>query len=234
MKEKFMKWMEKPLHRNLVIVVVILLIMSVGYSFGSSVTKTEIEGKKTTYDELTQIIMDLENEIKEKEQDVVNLHEEIENIEKQLETEQNKLKNKQEEVENAFALLKETDDLKAEVEDLKKEIDSHNKELETITADIEDKENELKSLEETITKKKEEPIELTAGEYIVGIDIPVGRYQTTNVGSGSNFVVYSAAGSLKVNTILGDDLIGYGDYVFFAEDGDIIESAARVKLIPVE
>ncbi|MYL62130.1 hypothetical protein GLW07_02045 [Bacillus hwajinpoensis] len=85
-----------------------------------------------------------------------------------------------------------------------------------------------------MVKKNEEPIKLTAGQYIVGSDIPEGRYQVTNIGEGTNFFVYDPSGLPKVNTILGDSIVGTGDFVFFTSDGDMIETLGPVKLIPVE
>jgi hypothetical protein len=82
--------------------------------------------------------------------------------------------------------------------------------------------------------KPKKPKTLGAGEYKVGHDFPAGRYRATNIGKGTNFVVYSPDGYAKVNTILGKGSIGSGDYTFWAEDGDRVKTAGQVKLIPVE
>lgn len=81
--------------------------------------------------------------------------------------------------------------------------------------------------------KQTTPVTLGSGEYIAGKDFQEGRYRATNVGRGSNFQVYSDRDRLKVNTILGDSEIGNGDYTFFAETGDKVKTAAKIKLIPV-
>ena len=83
--------------------------------------------------------------------------------------------------------------------------------------------------------KKEAPKVLSSGQYIVGQDIPADRYRATNIGEGSNFFVYDENGEAIVNIILGDSSTGgSGDYVFFCDDGNIIQTEAQVKLIPVE
>ncbi|KHE66877.1 hypothetical protein LD39_20465 [Halobacillus sp. BBL2006] len=83
-----------------------------------------------------------------------------------------------------------------------------------------------------LQKAEDEPRTLIAGQYFVGKDLPAGRYQVTNIGNGTNFFVYDSGGYPTVNTILGEDF--YGDYVFFTEEGDKIETLGKVKLIPVE
>jgi hypothetical protein len=45
--------------------------------------------------------------------------------------------------------------------------------------------------------------------------------------------VYSSGGDLKVNQILGTSF-GEPEHIFFAENGDKIETNIRVKLTPVE
>ncbi|MEW4211715.1 hypothetical protein Q0O85_24565 [Priestia megaterium] len=53
------------------------------------------------------------------------------------------------------------------------------------------------------------------------------------MGRGTNFIFYGDDGSAVVNPILGTSN-GSGDYVFFATDGEIIQTEGQVKLIPVE
>ncbi|PET65168.1 hypothetical protein CN514_12345 [Bacillus sp. AFS001701] len=78
------------------------------------------------------------------------------------------------------------------------------------------------------------PVSLSSGHYTVGKDFKSGRYKATNVGRGSNFVVYDKDGDVVVNTILGNGGIGSGDYVFSCDDGYTVETEAPVKLIPVK
>lgn len=62
---------------------------------------------------------------------------------------------------------------------------------------------------------------LNTGNFMVGPDIPEGRYTITGSGSG-NIVVYSDDGDLEVNEILGSD-IGVKNITTDLEEGDTIE-----------
>ncbi|QGQ48788.1 hypothetical protein E6W99_25895 [Metabacillus sediminilitoris] len=84
-------------------------------------------------------------------------------------------------------------------------------------------------MEGRLIETGEEPKILSAGQYIVGQDIPQGRYTVTPVGEGSNFFVDGVG---EVNTILGS--YGEDSYTFFTVDGDVIQTEAKVKLTPVE
>jgi hypothetical protein len=59
------------------------------------------------------------------------------------------------------------------------------------------------------------------------------RYSASAAGQSGNFVVYSSFGDLKVNQILGSDY-GVSEHIFFADEGDIIESTMPTVLTPVE
>src|SRR5699024_10119098 len=107
-------------------------------------------------------------------------------------------------------LVKEIKDKKEARDDIKKEVKQSEKKLDIIEAGI--------------TEAKKKPIELSSGQYKVGADLDEGRYKATNVGRCSNFVVHNSSGRLKVNTILGNDGFGSGDYVFYADDGDSIQT----------
>ncbi|WP_312068254.1 hypothetical protein [Exiguobacterium sp.] len=120
------------------------------------------------------------------------------------------------------------------------------KQRDAIKEDYEKTKDKSKLLEEKISKKedlldsltskmiyaKSEPITLSPGQYIIGDDVPVNRYRVKSIGEGSNFTVHSSGGDLKVNTILGVD--GVNSYIFFGEDGDVLETQADVKLKIIE
>lgn len=64
-----------------------------------------------------------------------------------------------------------------------------------------------------------------SGIYIVGQDIPAGSYNATAVSGSGNFFVYSSAGRLKTN-----EMLGVGDTDFYVskvkvtlKDGDVVE-----------
>ncbi|PKH10156.1 hypothetical protein CXF70_11425 [Planomicrobium sp. MB-3u-38] len=84
-----------------------------------------------------------------------------------------------------------------------------------------------------IKEKDEEPIQLSAGTFIVGQDVPPGRYKAEPVGRGSNFQTYDDSGSIDVNTILGGTY-GEAEYIFYVFDGYIIENHSTATLTPVE
>ena len=205
-------------------------------------TKTvDIEGEKLNYEQLldkvealNEQVVDLEEKKKDYETELSDTEKELDEVNQELDTVNQELDERAVEFASLLDLADEEEALKKKVKSLKKELETKEKEKEDLNSDIKGKEKELSKMEDVITKKKEDPIELIAGEYIIGEDIPADRYQATNIGDGSNFVVRSASGSLKVNTILGDSIVGSGDYVFFGDEGDIIETRAPVKLIPVE
>lgn len=195
------------------------------YSVGASGAKVTIEKEKVTYDELKKKIDEKENELtyaKSKTKEGVD-------------AEQKKLDAKKEEVKSTLALVDNKNQLTSEIDKLSKDAEAKKGEIGKLDADINGKKGELQQLTDGVKAKKEEPRTLNAGQYIVGKDIPAGRYKATAVGRGSNFVVYdSKSGSAVVNTILGNSSVGRGDYTFFTGDGDIIKTEESVKLIPVE
>jgi predicted RNase H-like nuclease (RuvC/YqgF family) len=189
-----------------------------------------------------------EKEAKNEGEKLLSIQNEISAVEEQLETETQKLEEAEVKAEEVKKLIDEKDTILDDIEKLNKERKNAKKETSGLENDVKAKKDEVSKLddtikakkkeidqlEETIVKKNEEPIKLTAGQYIVGSDIPEGRYQVTNIGEGTNFFVYDSSGLPTVNTILGDSIVGTGDFVFFTSDGDMIETLGPVKLIPVE
>lgn len=206
------------------VIVASLIAIVFAYAIGSSGAKATIDKEKLNYEETKAKV-----EEKEKEFDYV-----ASKVKKDIEAEQKKLDAKKTEVTEAFALVNKKNELAAEIEKLGKDADAKKGEMGKIDGDLNAKKAELEKLANTIKEKKEEPISLSAGEYIVGKDIKAGRYKATPVGRGSNFFVYNSSGRASVNTILGDSSIGVGEYVFFCADGNVIKTHAAVKLTAVE
>ena len=127
--------------------------------------------------------------------------------------------------------LKAIDDYKANKEQLDNEIADKSAKLEQLNTDVGLKQAELDSLTGEVTKAKSAPKTLSAGQFIVGTDLPAGRY---NVSGSSNFIVYGATGRLKVNTILGSSIVGNGDYVCTLTDGDQMELGAKTTFTPIQ
>lgn len=111
-------------------------------------------------------------------------------------------------------------------------METKNKDLENINSQISQKQAELNQLTGNIAQAKGQPISLQAGQFIVGKDIPEGRY---NVSGSSNFIVHDGfTGRIKVNTILGYGYVGDGDYICTLDNGDEINNHAPSTLTPIE
>ncbi|MEV2911708.1 hypothetical protein ABNF65_24625, partial [Paenibacillus larvae] len=117
----------------------------------------------------------------------------------------------------------------------KSDADRYQKEAEKYEKLAGEKKVELDKLESAIKKKKEAPIVLPAGKLTGGKDIPAGRYNVTKAGrEGSNFIVMSASGKLKANTIIDDGSFGVSEYLATIESGDILDCEASFKFTPIE
>lgn len=115
--------------------------------------------------------------------------------------------------------------------DLEDQIVDKRREIPELDSKISEKQAELDSLNGQILEVKGQPISLPAGDFTVGVDCPAGRYQ---ISGESNFIVRSAFGELKINTILGNGIAGSGDYIGTLEDGDTIQNRAPSTLTPVQ
>lgn len=126
----------------------------------------------------------------------------------------NKLQSK---LESCQDTLGELDDAQSEIDDLKSQISS--------------KQAELNALNGQIDQAKGTPIQLPAGDYKVGTDVPAGRYI---ISGSSNFITHGIDGYTKINTILGNSSVGRGDYHGNLDIGDSIENHAPATLTPVQ
>ncbi|MDP4552582.1 hypothetical protein Q9251_17020 [Alkalihalobacillus macyae] len=202
-------------------------------------------------DQLKKVQSDItstEAKLKDEESKLLSIKKHTDAAEDQQDVENKKLEKLQTEVKEVEKLIDQKDTITKEIDSLKKDQDSNKKELNKLSDKVKEKkayvselddtikakEKEIEKLDKTIVQKSEEPIVLIAGQYLVGADVPEGRYQVTNTGDGTNFFVYDSSGMPIVNTILGDDMVGTGDYVFFTTTGDMIETLGPVKLLPIE
>jgi len=208
----------KNMKRNVFIVVTILAALLIGGGVGSYKAKAKLHGKEVDITGLENEITKLKSVREDAEEGKENAMEDYQSVLDMID-QRNALKS---DIINAEAKLQARED------DFEK-VDSNYKKIKN---QIKSKENVLEQLSVQVQEKMDDPKILSAGQYTVGIDIPVSRYKATNIGSGSNFVVHSASGDLKVNTILGAD--GSGDYTFYAEDGDTLITEESVKLIPMK
>ncbi|MGJ9457990.1 hypothetical protein [Oceanobacillus sp. CF4.6] len=208
-----------------------ILLFFIAYVIGESGAVVALEEEKVTYEELTSRMAELEENVTELEGKIADAASTLADTASKVASEEKTLSDRQDEVEEALALISERDGLVDELTTLESEVDNRQSDVEELDSEILNKQDNLASLEGQILEKSGEPINLLAGEWIVGLDLPAARYQASG---SSNFVVYSAGGGLVVNTILGDSSVGDGDYVFFAKDGYMIESSAPATLLPVE
>jgi predicted RNase H-like nuclease (RuvC/YqgF family) len=197
-----------------------IIVVCITYNIGQSGAQVTLDKEKVKYNEITSKIKGVEIKLDNAKYD-------LKETKSELVAEQSKLDEKKDKVAEVSALIDKSDKIKSELSEATVNLDNYNKQINS-------KKAELEKLTNGIKIKKEQPKVLSAGQYIVGKDIPEGRYKATNVGQGSNFFVFDADGNTVVNAILGGGIVGDGDYVFFSLDGYLIETHAKVKLIPVE
>ncbi|MED4261942.1 hypothetical protein [Priestia aryabhattai] len=194
-----------------------LVAMTISYNVGKSaqddVYSTRIDNKIYDYNKLAKRYRDLEGWVKDEEA---------------------KLDDKKGEVKEVRAAMKNRDKLEAKVDDLSSQVDEKKSEVDSLDSEIDSKQSELDKLTGTVQEKKEAPKTFSAGQYVVGQDFDEGRYKAVPVGEGSNFVVYDSSGQAVVNTILGAGQYAESEYVFYATDGQVMETQSTVKLIPVK
>ncbi len=207
-------------------VVSVLVLMSLCAWIGYSSARTEVDGVKKSYDEILSAL-------EEKESELEGVKGELSSKIKELEDVTKKLGEKEEEVTQASAVIEEAHEKAGEIDSLKKEVqvlDDKIKEKKTKIANLDE---DIKSRKGDIKKLDAAPVSLPSGTFIVGKDVKALRYSASSAGQSGNFVVYSSFGDLKVNQILGSDY-GVSEHIFFADEGDIIESTMPTVLTPVE
>lgn len=156
-------------------------------------------------------------------EDKSQLAEEITNIKK----ENLELSKKVESCYNQIKILGKNEK-QQELNNQIKKLENKQEELSTQKTELE---KQIQQLSEKVVKIKGEPKTYPAGHLTVGTDVPTGKYKI--YGGSSNFVVRSAYGSLKVNTILGGTY-GVNEYIYEFEQGDKIQAESSFKLVAVE
>lgn len=202
----------------------VVILFGVFYLIGSYTAKTELNGKKVGLEELVKkieerevLLGELKNKTESQTKEVADIQKEIQEMEK--------------EKNEALRIIENKSRAEEEMKELHKQVEKSHKELSNLTEEIKAKKAELAAVEGEIIEKKQEPKVLPAGFFTVGKDLPAGRYKVVAQSGFGNFFVNSGS---KVNIILGDAEIGVIEYVFYADEGDEIESALSAKFIPVE
>ncbi|WP_277673967.1 hypothetical protein [Piscibacillus halophilus] len=200
------------------VIIVSIIAYQIGYGKGYDNKAALIDEKEVSYKELNEQVKGLQT-------DVSSYDEELETKESELEDIESQLDKKQTELEDLIELEKDRDNLESEKSSLESDVNS-------LKENVDELESKLADLQGGVEQAEGEPKHLGAGQFLVGMDLPPGRYEVFPEGSGSNFVVRDSDGRLKVNTILGRS--GVESYVFVASEEDYIETDEAVRFEPVE
>lgn len=133
----------------------------------------------------------------------------------------NDYKELDEEYSSAIDTIQKADGVQGQINDL----NAKKSDLEGKTKDLQQK---VDSLTQQFDQAKGQPIRLPAGTFTVGDQIPAGRYVISGT---SNF---QTEGGMGINTILGNSIVGSGDYHGDLTDGMVINNAAPATLTPVQ
>lgn len=100
-----------------------------------------------------------------------------------------------------------------------------------VKTDVATKQAELDALTSKVDEVRSRPIQLPAGHFTAGRDIPPGRYI---VRGDSNFTIYDDRGELKTSVILGNGSYGsLTEYVCDLSDGDKLEDQGADSFQPM-
>lgn len=205
--------------KRIIVGVIGIIALFVSFYIGNLTAKVSLKDEKVSYDQLVSKIEDKKKTLEDTESKISSVESDYAKIE--------------EEYNLALEVISNRDNASKELDEINTQLETKKGEITNLDEQIKSKNSELASVTGELEKAEGEPKTLIAGQHVVGTDVPEGRYQVTNIGRGTNFVVYDTSGYAVVNTILGND-IGSGDYVFFATEGQIIDTQGKVKLIPVQ
>nr|WP_263326945.1 hypothetical protein [Neobacillus sp. Marseille-Q6967] len=211
-----------------IVAVAVIIFVSSGYGIGLNSAKTEINGEKLKYEEVVK-------EIEDAKKDIDTYEAKVKEIQSKIKSVNNEYAQRKTEFDEALKIFEQKDTIAAEVTKLSGEVESKKGEIATLDTSIQSKKNEIASLDQVIKEKKEAPIQLPAGQFVVGKDIPAGRYKVLPVGRGANFFVYDSNGNNVVNTIIySNSDFGVSEYITLLSDGYIIDAHSSFKYVPVE
>ncbi|WEA46746.1 hypothetical protein [Priestia aryabhattai] len=193
----------------------------IGKAVQDDIYSTNIDKEIVTYNQL----VDEYNKINDKRNQYID---DIEDLEDEVSEKKKEVK----EIKDAMA---HKDELNTKIDTLEAKVQERASTVSDLDSEIKSKRSELLKLTANVVEKEDEPKQFSAGQYFVGQDFPEGRYKAVPVGEGSNFQVFDTdTGEAVVNTILGHDKYSESEFVFYAQDGQYMETQARVKLIAVE
>ena len=166
----------------------------------------------------------LETEILNSQKDYKNLSSKYSSIEKELENSESELESSKKQIQELQQEEKQNE--------IKNNIKTLEDKVAELTTQKQDLENQINTLSQDVIRIKGEAKTYPAGHLTAGVDIPTGKYKI--YGGSSNFVVYSASGSLQVNIILGSGRYNVSEYIYTFKSGDKIEANSSFKLVEVE
>jgi seryl-tRNA synthetase len=181
--------------------------------------QVELDGDVLTYKKLDDNLEARKKELKELVDEKIESTRELDAIDEEID-------GLREEIEEAIAIYNKR-------EEINKELKTKEDSLKDLDEKISEKESELASITGQLKEVGEEPIILSAGHFVVGSDLPPGRYiAEPNRGRGNFFV--RTDGRSKVAVTLGDRDSNESEYVFFADEGETMELNTSVKFTKVE
>ncbi|MEK4871592.1 hypothetical protein [Niallia sp. FSL W8-1348] len=197
-----------------IVVVIFVIAMVSVYSIGSNNAKVVLNDKKMT-------IVELEDSIQAKQK-------EFNAVESQVKEINNELSEKQTEIKEGLSAINTLEINRNEASDLIDEIEGKKDEIANL-------DSQIQQLQGGIKEAKGKAVELPAGKFIVGKDIPENRYKVLPIGRGSNFAVFDENASVIDNTIISSSK-GHGvpEYIVYLIDGYIIDAQSPFKYVPVE
>jgi septal ring factor EnvC (AmiA/AmiB activator) len=232
-KVEFLSFIKK--YKILIFSAAAIIFFLIAFNMGISAATVDLEEEKVTYDKLVSRIADKEVELDSKNKSLEDLEKKILTKAEELTSVRKRVDENQDIIEEASAIVNDKENILKDISDIRSQISSKQNELDKLTSDIKAKETELARVTGQIQETEEAPKQLSAGQFLVGKDIPEGRYKVTPIGRGSNFVVYDSSGSLVTNTILSSiPNHGVSEYVTFLSDGEIIDSSTPAKYTPVK
>ena len=211
-------------YQMIIFITISVILIAVSWFIGDQSATTKIENEKVTYEEMIQKLDDKEEELQRINGDVEVAQSNYESVSADL----SKVSDEYKEVQGIIAEKEKVIDEKEKVQ---AELDELKKKEEKLKKSISDKESELSSITGKVKEAKGQPKILSAGKFIVGKDLPAGRYKVVPNGGMGNFFVNQG---MDVNIILGSGDFGESEYVFEAFDGDEIELTTSAKFIPIE
>lgn len=188
------------------------MLVFVSYNVGLLGGNTAVGEERMNYKQLMSNMQEVEERLERKKTEFYDLNEEVRILEVEIE-------NKREAIDEALAIYEDRKKIEMEIQELDIVLSKKKDELASITGELK--------------RKEGDPIVLSAGHYVVGKDLPPGRYIAEANGGSGNFFVRND-GRSKVSVTLGEGGMREEEYVFFAESGDTMELNTATKFTKVE